>query len=46
VGERSRAEGVIEDETRISASDVKNVIIWGNHSAIQFPDHACLDTSV
>jgi malate dehydrogenase len=33
-----RAEGVIEDESRISASDVNNVIIWGNHSATQYPD--------
>ena len=33
-----RAEGVIEDSTRISASDVNNVIIWGNHSATQYPD--------
>ena len=33
-----RAEGVIEDPTRISASEVANVIIWGNHSASQFPD--------
>ena len=37
VGERRRAEGVIDDDTRISASDVKNVIIWGNHSAMQCP---------
>lgn len=33
-----RAEGVIEDSNRISASDVSNVIIWGNHSATQYPD--------
>ena len=33
-----RAEGVIEDKSRISASDVNNVIIWGNHSATQYPD--------
>jgi len=33
-----RSAGVIEDSRRISASDVKNVIIWGNHSASQFPD--------
>jgi malate dehydrogenase len=33
-----RAEGVIEDESRISASDVNNVIIWGHHSATQYPD--------
>jgi malate dehydrogenase len=33
-----RAEGVIEDSSRISASDVSNVIIWGNHSATQYPD--------
>ena len=35
---KGRADGVIEDSTRISASDVSNVIIWGNHSATQYPD--------
>eukprot|EP01048_Picozoa_sp_COSAG05_P000771 COSAG05_NODE_23_length_31591_cov_92.542995_24_plen_386_part_00 len=33
-----RAQGMIEDSSRVSASAVENVIIWGNHSAKQFPD--------
>ena len=45
-GTGGRADGVIEDTARISASDVSNVIIWGNHSATQFPDlsHAVVPT--
>jgi len=39
-GTGGRADGVIEDTSRISASDVSNVIIWGNHSATQYPDLA------
>jgi|EP01049_Picozoa_sp_SAG25_P012739 malate dehydrogenase len=33
-----RGQGAIEDSSRISATDVRNVIVWGNHSARQYPD--------
>lgn len=33
-----RRDGVIENASRVSASDVTNVVIWGNHSRTQYPD--------
>ena len=34
----NRARAQIANELDVSVSKVKNVIIWGNHSASQFPD--------
>jgi len=37
-GAGGRAEGVVTDTNRVAPNDVKNVIIWGNHSQVQYPD--------
>jgi len=36
--DQNRAKSQIAEKLNISAGDVKNVIIWGNHSSTQFPD--------
>ncbi|KAL4599985.1 hypothetical protein ACB092_11G165800 [Castanea dentata] len=36
--DHNRALGQIADRLKIHISDIKNVIIWGNHSTTQYPD--------
>ncbi|XP_058094540.1 malate dehydrogenase [Magnolia sinica] len=36
--DHNRALGQISERLNIQVSDVKNVIIWGNHSSSQYPD--------
>lgn len=36
--DHNRAKGQIAQRLKVSAADVHNVIIWGNHSSTQFPD--------
>jgi len=36
--DQSRAESQISDKTGAHVSQIKNIIIWGNHSATQYPD--------
>merc|ERR1712168_715257 len=36
--DRNRAQAQIASRLGIPVADVKNVIIWGNHSSTQFPD--------
>ena len=36
--DQSRAQGQIAKKTGSKTSEIKNVIIWGNHSATQYPD--------
>jgi len=36
--DHNRAKAQIALRLKVSPSDVKNVIIWGNHSSTQFPD--------
>ncbi|CAL9158912.1 unnamed protein product [Musa hybrid cultivar] len=45
--DHNRALGQISERLNIQVSDVKNVIIWGNHSSTQYPDvsHATIKTS-
>ena len=45
--DHNRALGQISERLKIQVSDVKNVIIWGNHSSTQYPDvnHATIKTS-
>ncbi|TKY68967.1 Malate dehydrogenase [Spatholobus suberectus] len=45
--DHNRALGQISERLNIHVSDVKNVIIWGNHSSTQYPDvnHATVTTS-
>ena len=44
--DQNRALGQISERLNIPVSDVKNVIIWGNHSSTQYPDvnHATVNT--
>ncbi|KAK2967122.1 hypothetical protein RJ640_020530, partial [Escallonia rubra] len=44
--DHNRALGQISEMLGVQVNDVKNVIIWGNHSSSQFPDvnHATVDT--
>jgi malate dehydrogenase len=44
--DHNRALGQISERLNIQVSDVKNVIIWGNHSSTQYPDvnHATVNT--
>ena len=44
--DHNRALGQISERLNVHVSDVKNVIIWGNHSSTQYPDvnHATLTT--
>jgi len=34
----NRADSQIADKTGASVDDINNIIIWGNHSATQYPD--------
>lgn len=45
--DHNRALGQIAEKLKVHVSDVKNVIIWGNHSSTQYPDvnHATITTS-
>ncbi|XP_057457031.1 malate dehydrogenase, cytoplasmic-like [Lotus japonicus] len=45
--DHNRALGQISERINVHVSDVKNVIIWGNHSSTQYPDvnHATITTS-
>ncbi|XP_071520000.1 malate dehydrogenase, cytoplasmic [Panulirus ornatus] len=36
--DQNRAQALIASKVGIPVADVKNVIIWGNHSSTQFPD--------
>ncbi|KAI4303984.1 hypothetical protein MLD38_039557 [Melastoma candidum] len=36
--DHNRALGQISERLNVQVSDVKNVIIWGNHSSSQYPD--------
>ncbi|XP_050215499.1 malate dehydrogenase, cytoplasmic-like [Mercurialis annua] len=36
--DQNRALGQISERLNVPVSDVKNVIIWGNHSSTQYPD--------
>jgi len=44
--DHNRALGQISERLNVQVSDVKNVIIWGNHSSTQYPDvnHATVNT--
>ncbi|RZS26684.1 hypothetical protein BHM03_00060068 [Ensete ventricosum] len=44
--DHNRALGQISERLTVQVSDVKNVIIWGNHSSTQYPDvsHATVKT--
>ena len=44
--DHNRALGQISERLNVQVSDVKNVIIWGNHSSTQYPDvnHAKVKT--
>lgn len=45
--DHNRALGQISERLHVHVGDVKNVIIWGNHSSTQYPDvnHATVSTS-
>ncbi|KAK7393685.1 hypothetical protein VNO78_22248 [Psophocarpus tetragonolobus] len=45
--DHNRALGQISERLSVQVSDVKNVIIWGNHSSTQYPDvnHATVTTT-
>ena len=36
--DHQRAKGILGNKLGANSTDVKNVIIWGNHSATQYPD--------
>lgn len=36
--DHNRALGQISERLNVHVGDVKNVIIWGNHSSTQYPD--------
>jgi malate dehydrogenase len=38
--DQNRAESQLAKKAGVPVKDVKNVAIWGNHSATQFPDYA------
>lgn len=44
--DHNRALGQISERLDVDVADVKNVIIWGNHSSSQYPDasHATVNT--
>ncbi|KZV43577.1 malate dehydrogenase [Dorcoceras hygrometricum] len=44
--DHNRALGQVSERLNVQVSDVKNVIIWGNHSSTQYPDvnHASVKT--
>ncbi|XP_039027569.1 malate dehydrogenase, cytoplasmic-like [Hibiscus syriacus] len=45
--DHNRALGQISEKLNVHVSEVKNVIIWGNHSSTQYPDvnHATVKTA-
>ncbi|XP_075523858.1 malate dehydrogenase-like [Primulina tabacum] len=45
--DHNRALGQVSERLNVQVSDVKNVIIWGNHSSTQYPDvnHASVKTA-
>ncbi|KAL1561735.1 malate dehydrogenase [Salvia divinorum] len=45
--DHNRALGQVSERLKVQVADVKNVIIWGNHSSTQYPDvnHASVKTS-
>lgn len=45
--DHNRALGQISERLNVHVADVKNVIIWGNHSSTQYPDanHATVNTA-
>ncbi|XP_064485086.1 malate dehydrogenase, cytoplasmic-like [Ornithodoros turicata] len=36
--DQNRAQGQIAQRLKVSPGDVRNMVIWGNHSSTQFPD--------
>ena len=38
--DQNRAAAQLANKAGVGVADVKNVIIWGNHSSTQFPDAA------
>lgn len=46
--DHNRALGQIAEKLNVHVGDVKNAIIWGNHSSTQFPDasHATARTEL
>lgn len=44
--DHNRALGQISEKLDVDVGDVKNVVIWGNHSSSQYPDatHATVNT--
>ncbi|HBF08416.1 MAG TPA: malate dehydrogenase [Gammaproteobacteria bacterium] len=36
--DHNRAQSLLAQEAKVGVSEVKNLIIWGNHSATQYPD--------
>lgn len=36
--DHNRAKGILSNSSGVNPSDIDGVIIWGNHSATQFPD--------
>ena len=40
----NRALNQIAKRLKVHASDVKNIIIWGNHSSTHYPNHATFTT--
>ena len=36
--DHNRALGQIAERLNVHVADVKNIIIWGNHSSTQYPD--------
>ena len=45
--DHNRALGQIAERLKVHVTDVKNIIIWGNHSSTQYPDvnHATVTKS-
>ena len=45
--DHNRTLGQISEKLNVHVGDVKNVVIWGNHSSTQYPDvnHATVTTS-
>ncbi|KZV43494.1 hypothetical protein F511_19038 [Dorcoceras hygrometricum] len=45
--DQNRAQALISDRLDVPVTDVKNVIVWGNHSSTQYPDvnHATVNTA-
>lgn len=36
--DQNRSYGLISEKLRVKISQIKNIIVWGNHSSTQFPD--------